>query len=269
MSEEQRTNEVAPAVSPSLAEEFAKSWGIDLDAVRARVPADPEERIRLAEERSRRAVEEARAADRLARWKHDVGDKYQETDWTQPSVARFYDKSREVMEWQFGAKGMLIAGPSGRGKSRAVAQLYRRLAIEEKRDVRYFHASDWFSILGENVRYGVDDARKFVNRQAEVPLFIMDDLGQQARVSKEKEEHAQAWFFRFLDIRRAEGRPVIITTNLSAVEIAADPLFANRRNIRRDPLLVRLFDLCEVVSYETAEETAARVAREKASEASV
>jgi DNA replication protein DnaC len=268
MSNETNVNEAVPAVSASFVDEMARELGIDMASVRAATPTDPEERARRAEERSRRAIEEARAADRLARWRVDVGETYQETDWSNPALAPHLEQSRQVMGWQVGGKGMLIAGPSGRGKSRAVAQLYRRLAIEEKRDVRYFHASDWFSLLGENVRYGVDDARKFVNRQAEAPIFIMDDLGQQARVSKEKEEHAQAWFFRFLDLRRQRGMPVLITTNLSAVEIAADP-GTNRRNIRRDPLLVRLFDLCDVVSYETAAEKLAREAREKAAEVSV
>ena len=251
----------APAVSPSAVEEFAREWGVDLAAIRSAEPTDPDERARRAAERSARAIAEARAADRLARYENDIGAEYRETDWNQPKVAAFLHVSKRVMDWQPGPRGLLLTGPSGRGKTRAVSALYRRLAVEEGHEVRYFNAADWFAMLGEQIRYGTDEARYFVNRHARYPIFILDDMGQQARVSKGREEHAQAWFFRFLDIRRAEGRPLIMTTNMTARAIAAsdDPT----TKLRSDPLLVRLFDLCEIISYETEAETAAREAAQR------
>ena len=252
----QRNEAIAPAVAPSDVEEFAKALGLDMNAIRADSALDPEERARRAEARSQRALAEARAADRLARFEADVGEKYRQTDWTHPKMQPFLAVSQRVMAWQPGGRGLLVTGPSGRGKTRAVSALYRRLAIEEGRDVRYFNAADWFAMLGEQVNYGKDDARPFINRHARYPIFILDDMGQQARVSKQRDEHVQAWFFRFLDIRRAEGLPLIMTTNLSAREIAAsdDP----NGLIRADPLMVRLFDLCEIVSYETDAEAEMR-----------
>lgn len=59
-----------------------------------------------------------------------------------------------------------------------------------------------------------------------------------------------------------DGRPLIMTTNISARALAAidDP----SARLRSDPLLVRLFDLCEMVSYETdAEVTARKLAEEE------
>lgn len=198
----QRIESTTPAVSSSFVEEFAREWGVDLAALRAS-ETDPDERARRVVERSARAVAEARAADRLARYENDIGREYRQTDWSQPNVAAFLHVSRRVMDWQPSPRGLLLTGPSGRGKTRAVSALYRRLAVEEGHEVRYFNAADWFAMLGEHVRYGTDEARHFVNRHARYPIFILDDMGQQARVSKGREEHAQAWFFRFLDIRRA------------------------------------------------------------------
>jgi DNA replication protein DnaC len=238
----------------SVAEEMAKEWGVDLDALRNGHRPDPDER-------ARRFIEQERLRDRTARFEADIGSEYRETDWEHPSLCAYLEASRKVMAWTYGRRGQLITGPSGRGKTRAVVALYKRLALEEAREVRYFNAADWFAMLGEEVRYGRDEARHFINRHARYPVFIMDDMGQQARPSKTRDEHAQAWFFRFLDIRRSEGLPLIMTTNLGAREIAASD--EPNARLRTDPLMVRLFDLCEVVSYETDLEREERTAREK------
>jgi DNA replication protein DnaC len=150
-----------------------------------------------------------------------------------------------VRGWQHGKRGILASGPTGLGKTRAIADLYRRLACEEGRDVRYFNAADWFAALGAQVKYGRDDAAGWVREMARKPIFILDDLGQEA-VQKSHEEWAQSWFFRFLDIRREHGLPLIVSTNLSAEQITGRH---DRRNLRADPLLQRLLDLCEVVKF--------------------
>lgn len=231
---------------------FAAEWGLDMAEVLSKPRLDPEEA-------SRRFIAQERARDRLARFEVDIGPEYRESDWTHPNMQAFLPVSRRVMAWQAGKRGMLISGPTGRGKTRAVSALYRRLAIDEGHEVRYFSAADWFGFLAEEVRYGRDDARKFINRHASAPIFILDDMGQQAKVSAGRDDWAQAWFFRFLDIRRAAGLPLILTTNLSAEAIAADP--DGKKSLRSDPLIVRLLDLCEVVSYETEAEQALRRAK--------
>lgn len=251
------SNDPQPAVSPSLVDEFARQWGLDPAIVLSAPRRDPEEA-------SRRAIAAARAQDRLARFHADIGEEYRETDWSHPNLAPFAAISFRVTAWQPNKRGLLLCGPSGRGKTRAISALYHRLAIEEGHEVRYFNAADWFSELGRQIRYGVDDARTFVNRHARYPIFILDDLGQEAKM-RSTEDWAESWLFRFLDIRRAEGLPLITSTNLTANEIAGiepttDRAKANgeRKKLRSDPLLVRLLDLCEVVRYETGSERSAR-----------
>jgi len=61
-------------------------------------------------------------------------------------------------------------------------------------------------------------------------------------------------FFRMLDLRLGArpARPLIITTNLTAAQIAA-----GQAGVRADPLLRRLLDLCEVVKFKTPDHSPA------------
>ena len=169
-----------------------------------------------------------------------------ETDWARP----VFDPNRKAIEtvlnWQPGRQGLLVSGPTGRGKTRAICQLFRRLACDEGRDVRYWFAGDWFAQLAEQNKYGRDDARGWIDAVARRPIVILDDLGQEAMQSA-KSEWAQAWFFRFLDIRIASGLPLIVTTNLQAKEIATR---ADSSGIRADPLVRRLLECATVVKFE-------------------
>ncbi|WP_230679629.1 hypothetical protein, partial [Streptococcus pneumoniae] len=66
--------------------------------------------------------------------------------------------------------------------------------------VRYYFAGDWFFRLQSQVHFGQDEARTWIESVASVPVIILDDLGQQA-VTTARSEWAEAWFFRFLDLR--------------------------------------------------------------------
>ncbi len=200
------------------------------------------------EERGRQFLADAKKRDAIARFQQDCEKGYPESDWTHPGLEPYRACIERVLAWQYGPRGILASGPTGRGKTRAIFGLYRRLACEEGRTVRYFFAGDWFSRLQEEVRYGRDDARQWVERIAEVPIVILDDLGQEA-VTTARTDWAEAWFFRFLDIRIAKRLPLIVTTNLSAVEIAQG--FSSGKGIRSTPLIRRLLELCDVVKFET------------------
>jgi DNA replication protein DnaC len=124
--------------------------------------------------------------------------------------------------------------------------LLRKLALDDGQDFRYWHASEWFSELQKQNRYGRDEASSWVGATAVRPIVVIDDLGQEAIGTVKGEDWAQAWFFRFLDIRLSHGLPLIVSTNLSATTIAGT---AQRSEIRSDPLIRRLIDLCDVVRF--------------------
>jgi len=222
-----------------LATSIAQQWGIDPTAIDLTAKTDHEA---LAA----KLIREARLKDAANRFSADIGGEYLETDWNHPSMQPNRAQIERVKGWQFGKRGILASGPTGLGKTRAITALYRRLACEEGREIRYFNAADFFAALGSQVKYGRDDAQGWVRSIALRSVFILDDLGQEA-VQKSQEEWAQSWFFRFLDIRREHGLPLIVSTNLSAQQITGRH---DRRNLRADPLLQRLLDLCEVIKFE-------------------
>jgi len=107
-------------------------------------------------------------------------------------------------------------------------------------------------------------ALPWIRKQAAYDIFFLDDLGQEA-VVRSKEDWAMGWFFRFLDMRRAKGLPLICTTNLSATQICGS---SKSSEIRTDPLLCRLLDLCDMVHFLTVDEKREREKRiQKAAEA--
>lgn len=150
----------------------------------------------------------------------------------------------KVLLWERGAKGLLLTGPTGKCKTRASWQLLARLYRDEGVECRWWHSADFFAALGAEVKYGRDDARGWVDAVASRPVVFLDDWGQEANL-KAREDWAQSWFFRFIDLRLERRLPIIITTNLQAKDIAG----MQADSIRADPLLRRLLELCEVVKF--------------------
>jgi DNA replication protein DnaC len=166
-----------------------------------------------------------------------------DTDWSRPQFDKNRPQIDRIRQWQPGKRGILAAGPSGRGKSRSIFDLYRRLSVDDGLDVRYWSAARWFSTLQEQVSYGRDTARGWIEVCADRPILILEDLGQEA-VQASRQDWAQAWFFHFLDLRIGKGLPLIITTNLTATQMADQS-----NSVRSDPLLRRLGDLTEVIKF--------------------
>lgn len=200
------------------------------------------------DERGREYLADAMKRTAIARYEADSLKGYPASDWDHAGLAPYRHAIDQVRGWQYGPVGVIASGKTGRGKTRAIFDLYRRLACEEGRSVRYWFAGDWFSELQSNVKYGRDDARGWIETVAQHPVVILDDLGQEA-VTTARSDWAAGWFFRFLDLRIAAKLPLIVSTNLSAQEIAG----AHTKNIRSEPMIRRLLELGSVVKFEPRE----------------
>jgi DNA replication protein DnaC len=210
----------------------------------------PDERTRQLEEISKSILKGQRRADNLVRWEAACPPGLRESDWSHERLSPYRAQIDRVLGHQLGKKGIIASGPTGRGKSRSMWQLMRRFS-EDGLEVRFFSASDWFTSLQEQIRYGRDDARGWVETVAKRHVVFLDDYGQEA-LQTTKAEWAMGWFFRFLDIRVGEGLPLYLTTNLRS-----DEMVGRAGSIRGDPLVRRLLDLADPVSFETPEERAA------------
>jgi DNA replication protein DnaC len=152
-----------------------------------------------------------------------------------------------ILGWKPGGKGLIASGKTGLGKTRSMYALCKRLLCDEGRDVAIWHAQEFFSELQANVRFGRDEAGDFVKRQANRAILFIDDYGQEA-LQTNREDWAQGWFFRLLDLRIGNGFPLLMTTNLSAVEMVRG-LEDSTRDIAANPMIRRLLDLTEPVKF--------------------
>jgi DNA replication protein DnaC len=187
---------------------------------------------------------EARKRDAIARFDSAVPPAMRESDWGHAGMIANRVQIERVLAHQVGAKGLLLSGRTGRGKTRSMWALMRRLAHDEARDIRYFHAGDWFATLQGCLNYGRDDARGWVDAVARRPVVYIDDLGQEA-IQTARSEWAMSWFMRFLDIRVSERLPLYVTTNLDAQGIAE----RGASSVRGDPMVRRLIEICEPIKF--------------------
>lgn len=185
---------------------------------------------------------QARARTAIARWQANCPPDLMETDWDDPRIAAHAAKHAKIKGWVYQRTGLLASGPTGHGKSRAMWALMKRLA-EEGRDIRYYTAAQWFSMLQDQVKYGRDDALGWVSSVSKASIVFIDDLGQEA-LQASKQEWCAGWFFQFLDMRLGHALPLFVTTNLDAREIAG-----TSSSVRANPLVRRLLELCEPVKF--------------------
>jgi DNA replication protein DnaC len=176
-------------------------------------------------------------------FRHNCPADYREFDPSRIEIKGNEAALARVTGWKHDRKGLLLSGPSRRGKTRSAYALCRRLLCDELRDVAMWQAHDFFSALQDCVRYGRDEADGWVKRMAARPVFFLDDYGQHAALAS-RAEWAEAWFFRFLDLRIGAGLPLIVTTNLSAQQMKAAG-----GDTRGDPLVARFLELAEPVKF--------------------
>lgn len=205
------------------------------------------------EEASLKMIAEKRREDARRRYEAAVPPEFVASDWDFPALRPFRTQIDRVLGYKLGPKGLLASGPTGRRKTGAMWALMKRLAYDEGNDVRFYSAFDFFAQLQEQVKYGHDDARGWIDTVARRPIVFIDDYGQQA-LMKTKEDWAMGWFFRFLDIRSGAHLPLFITTNMTGDEMASG-------NLRGDPLLRRFLMVCEAVPFETEKERRARLSK--------
>jgi DNA replication protein DnaC len=189
-------------------------------------------------------VAEARKRDAIARYEAAVPMVMRLSDWSHPSMIANAEQIRRVLDHQVTHRGLLLTGRTGRGKTRSMWGLMRRLSHEDGREIRYYHAQDWFATLQSCLNFGRDDARGWVDAVARRPIVFIDDLGQEA-IQTARSEWALSWFMRFLDIRVSERLPLYVTTNLDAQGIAE----RGASSVRGDPMVRRLIDICEPIKF--------------------
>lgn len=125
-----------------------------------------------------------------------------------------------------GRRGLLLGGSAGTGKSSlAVATMRATLErIRGQRGVHFWQPAEGLSQIRRSM-HGEDGETEDVLDLGCNYLLVVDDLGKQKMTDWAAEQ-----LYRLFDFLWHEERKVIVTTNLSAAEIAAsmDPALVSR-----------------------------------------
>lgn len=189
----------------------------------------------LEERRVKAKAEEEADARRLAkaRWNEMCPPIYRETD----SVRLDQEKLKQVLEWKFNKNGILMLGPTRKGKTRIATLLLERLVVEERRDVIAFYGQKFAHQCAR--AFGEHQGEAWSERVSKAGVVFFDDLGKEKLT-----ERVESELFGIIETRTSYNRPVIITTNFDgrtlAMKMSPD---------RGAPLVERLREFCNVIDF--------------------
>lgn len=173
-----------------------------------------------------------KVADRKCSWKKLCPTIYQETDASRLPKG----PTEEVLAWKFGRRGMVLHGPTGRGKTRAAFLLMERLHLEG-RSVAVFHGNDFAHQCAE--KFGDCRGEEWIASLAKEDVVFFDDLGKFKMT-----ERVEAELFGLIEMRVAWARPIVVTANFSGKSLAE-----KMTDDRGESFVRRLKEFCDVVEF--------------------
>lgn len=165
----------------------------------------------------------------LDRLEHDLRQRGYDTNWLQP-----------VLAWQYGRQGLLLAGPTGVGKSRVMWMLLRRLLDREHLSVVWVNAVRFRSSLQTAARDGATD--DFVRPLVRADALYWDDFGQTHLTGA-----ASEMLLHLIEQRTSTGKPILATTQYSAEHLE----YQFERPEMGLAIRRRLNEFCRVVVVDT------------------
>jgi hypothetical protein len=216
------------------------------------VPRDPEARklmqplLKLAahsectEYRKRRdaaRLEGERQTELVENWRRICPDEFKKAlDWK--LCTPFRTQHDQIMGWNFGDRGLIAYGRTGRCKSRFVFKLLEREYFAGRR-VAFFRHSDFRETVSRLSYESAAGLFKYIQPFRLADILLIDDLGK-ARITEASEEAIEG----LIDERTRNGRPILITTNEGE-----ESLGARLSQDRGEPMLRRILDFCAPVDF--------------------
>lgn len=147
------------------------------------------------------------------------------------------EKLDEVLTWEFGPKGMVLFGDTGRGKTRCAWQILRR----ELFSGRTIACMDSSAGLGYAALYSesANMVKKWFDKIVSIDLLLLDDV-----FKNKLTDSFEGIIFTLVDQRIQHHRPTIITSNDTGATLAG-----RMTQDRANPLLRRLREHCIQINF--------------------
>jgi DNA replication protein DnaC len=152
-----------------------------------------------------------------------------------PKLSQF----QEVQEWKYGPRGLLLVGPTRRGKTRSAWKLLERLHFEERRWITAFNPMDLKLAVAKQWR-DPEEAESWVHGLRNVAVLFLDDLD-----TVKPTEAMEETIYDLFESRPTHEKPIIATVNGTGRELAA------RMNTcgRGAKIVERMREFCHVVNF--------------------
>lgn len=142
-----------------------------------------------------------------------------------------------INAWKYGAKGLILAGPTERGKTTLAWRLLKKM-FHEGRSIAAFDLTEFSrkiaKLYGDNPSEAVD----WIENLIAVDILLLDDLGKGRMTDRVESE-----LFGIVEGRNKHMRPIIVTTNMTGQE-----LISCMSNDRGEPLMRRFRNYCEIIA---------------------
>src|ERR1035437_488354 len=165
-----------------------------------------------------------------------------------PEEFRRYDSSKipddswtgfnKATSWEYNKRGMMLFGPTGKCKTRAAYATLKRIYMEGK-TVIPMTANKFAVDCATCAADSTERLAKWLNRMKWTDVLFLDDLGKRTM-----SEFAESQLFDVLDTRFSHGKPIVITSEGTSVELGAT--FAQKR---RESFIRRIVQYCDLISF--------------------
>jgi DNA replication protein DnaC len=157
---------------------------------------------------------------------------YHNSDFTLLSAS-----TRDVLAFPYTKTGLIVNGVSGKGKTRAMWGLVKKLYVEQGISFEWLDA---LTFSDNSIAAARDNClAKYVKTLSRFPLLVLDDLGKSKMTQKVGES-----LFGLLEERTSRERPTYITTNFVAETLSAR--FEDEETSK--PLVRRLREFCKTIT---------------------
>ena len=165
---------------------------------------------------------------------------YRETDIRRLPAVNY----RQIMAWRYDAKGLLLTGASGLGKTRCAWKLIERIICEDKplMTFKWYDAIQWGSTVSRKF-FDVEITEEWLDYLGKVDILFLDDLFK----SKMSEAQESA-VYDVVERRSANKKPLLITMNATAATIKARMTEAGRSE-RYEAIMRRLVEFTTVINF--------------------